>query len=244
MQIVLEHLSKAYGTSPALQDVSLTIPPGQIVALLGPNGAGKTTLLRCLAGVAAPTRGEILYDGQSFRRDRIDLRQRLAFLPDFPYVFPGMTVLRHIGMVLRLYEADQPGIEERVLELLREFDLLAQAETPLKNLSRGQVYKAALIALLAANPELWLFDEPFASGMDPRGLAALRAQVSAAVRRGRTVLYSTQILEVAERFSDRVCILHHGKVQRFAAIAELRRAATGTEPVLEELFRQLQESET
>src|SRR5262245_18651550 len=112
MHIALRGLSKAYGANNALDDVSLEIAPGQIVAVLGPNGAGKTTLLRCLAGVAIPNRGEILCDGQSFRRERIDLRRRFAFLPDFPYVFPSMTVLRHIGMVLRLYEADRPGVEE------------------------------------------------------------------------------------------------------------------------------------
>jgi ABC-type multidrug transport system ATPase subunit len=87
-----------------------------------------------------------------------------------------------------------------------------------------------------------LFDEPFASGMDPRGLAAFRSEAGAAARRGRTVLYSTQILEVAERFADRVCVLHRGKVHAFAEVAQLRQGAAATEPVLEELFRQLQEA--
>jgi ABC-type multidrug transport system ATPase subunit len=144
-------------------------------------------------------------------------------------------------MVLHLYEADAPGAEDRVLALLRAFDLLAQAEAPLKTLSRGQLYKAALVALLAVNPEVWLLDEPFASGMDPRGLASFKTEAAAAARAGRTVLYSTQILEVAERFADRVCILHRGQVHAFESVEQLRQGPSGAEPVLEELFQQLRE---
>src|SRR5437868_8727517 len=115
MQVTLEHLSKAYGTVPVLKEISLDIHPGQIVALLGTNGAGKTTLLRCLGGAAQPDHGRILYDGEEFHRGRLDLRRRFAFLPDTTFVHPQMTPLRHIGIVLRLYEADRPGVEERVL---------------------------------------------------------------------------------------------------------------------------------
>ncbi len=182
MHISVAGLTKTYGRHRALDGISMEIEPGQIVAILGPNGAGKTTLLRVLATIAAPSAGEVRLDGELLRRDRIDLRRRLFFLPDTPYVLYG-TAIRHIGMVLRLYEADRPAIEERVLELLREFDLLPLADVRLGGLSRGELYKAALVALIAADPEVWLFDEPFASGMDPRGIAALRNQAKAAVAR-------------------------------------------------------------
>lgn len=240
MHVRLQHLSKAYEGRAALADLDLDIAPGQIVALLGSNGAGKTTLLRCLAGIVVPDTGEIRYDGALFRRDRIDLRRRFSFLPDLPFVHRRMSVARQIGMVLKLYEADRPGVEERVVELLRDFDLLAEAETKMTDLSRGQAYKAALVALLAVDPELWLLDEPFASGMDPRGLTALRRHARAAAGRGRTILYSTQILEVAETFSDRVCILQRGRLHAFPQLGELRQRATngGT---LEEVFQQLHE---
>ncbi len=242
MHISIQHLTKTYDGVTVLDDVCLEIAPGQVVAVLGQNGAGKTTLLRCLASLSRPSKGEIHYDGQLFRRERIDLRRRYFFLPDYPYVLSTMTVIRHIGMVVRLYEAERPGLEDTIIQMLRDFDLLGLAETPMQYLSRGQVYKAALIALMAADPEFWMFDEPFASGMDPRGHAAFRAQAEAAVKRGRTILYSTQILEIAERFGDRVCLLHHGKVEAFKEIAQLRADATGTRPVLEELFSKLQET--
>lgn len=239
MKIELRSVSKAYGRNQALDRASLEIFPGQIVALLGANGAGKTTMLRCLAGIAAPDSGSIHYDEETFHRDHLPLRRRISFLPDFPVVFYEMTVLRHIGMVLRLYETERNGLEGRVLELLREFDLLTVAENPLNSLSRGQIYKAALVALIAVNPELWLLDEPFASGMDPHGINAFKTRARAAAREGRTIIYSTQILEVVEKFSDKACILQNGEVRAFESVEVLER--TGPQGGLEEIFRHLRE---
>src|SRR5512146_173810 len=101
MKLEVQQLLKRFKAARALDGVSLTIEPGQIVALLGPNGAGKTTLLRSLAGIVAPDDGKILYDGQRFLRARMDLRKRFLFLPDFPAVFDEWTPLQHLGMVLR-----------------------------------------------------------------------------------------------------------------------------------------------
>ena len=218
------------------------IEPGQIVSLLGPNGAGKTTLIRCLAGIAAPEKGAIYFDDQEFRRDRIDLKGRLHLLPDFPVHFWDQSVIRNIGIVLRVFEADGAGVEERVLDLLREFDLLPLALRPVSSLSRGQAYKAALIAMIAADREVWLLDEPLASGMDPLGIDALKRHAREATKRGRTILYSTQLLDVAERFSDRVCVLHKGELRAFDSIEALRLRATDKGNVLQEFFQQLREA--
>jgi ABC-type multidrug transport system ATPase subunit len=241
MKIELERLTKKYGSFAALADVSLEIAPGQLVALLGPNGAGKTTLLRCLAGIAAPTKGSIFYDGQLFQRGRQDFRRRFFFLPDFPLVFEQWSTLRHIGMVLRLYDAASPGIEDKVIEVLDEFELLPIAEKPLRTLSRGQRYKAALAAFIAADPELWLVDEPFASGMDPLGISAFKRHSRDAAARGRTVIYSTQILDAAERFSDRVGIIYRGSVVAFDSVANLEDANLPRGSVLEGIFKLLKE---
>jgi ABC-type multidrug transport system ATPase subunit len=222
-----------------LDRASLEIGGGQIVAILGANGAGKTTLLRCLAGIAAPDAGAIVYNDEAFERDKLDLRRQLFFLPDFPVVFYEMSVLRHIGMVLRVYQKDQEGIEQRVLQLLKDFDLFTVAENPLNTLSRGQVYKAALVALIAVNPEVWLMDEPFASGMDPHGINTLKRYAREAVGQGRTLIYSTQILEIVEKFSDKVCILHQGEVRAFDSVTLLENAHQGGG--LEDIFRQLRE---
>src|SRR5437867_3402448 len=242
MRIELRGVLKSYGSTRALDHISLQIEPGQIVSLLGPNGAGKTTLIRCLAGIAAPDKGAVYFDEQEFRRDRLELRRRLHLLPDFPFHFWEQSVARNIAIVLRLFDADGNGAENRVLELLRDFDLLPLALRPVGSLSRGQAYKAALVAMLAADREVWLLDEPFASGMDPHGIDAFKRHARAAASRGRTILYSTQLLDVAERFSDRVCVIHRGEVRAFDTLDQLRQQASDKHNVLEEMFRQLRES--
>ncbi len=227
----------------ALDNVSLEIESGQIVSILGPNGAGKTTLLRCLSGIVAPTSGDIRYDGEKFYRGNTAVRRRIAYLPDFPIAFPNNTVLRHIGMVLQLYGVDGSSTESRVMDLLRGFDLMPLIETPMAKLSRGQAYKAALSALLAADTELLLIDEPFASGMDPNGITFLKREARNSVKRGRTIIYSTQILDIAEKLSDRVCVVDRGEVRHYAPLAELQAVNAGSAgTVLEGLFQQLRES--
>lgn len=242
MEIVLESVTKRFGSLRALEEVSLTLEAGQIVAVVGPNGAGKTTLLRCLSAIAAPDAGRILYNGEAFNRGRVDLRSRLAFLPDFPLVFPGMTVARHISMILGLYGIEGEGVAPAVTQHLHEFDLLPLVDTRVGQLSRGQIYKTALTAVLSVDPELWMLDEPFASGMDPGGIGYFKRQARQAAGRGRTVLYTTQILDVAEKFSDRVCILHRGKLRFFDTVANLP-LHDGEGSVLEEVFRKLREED-
>ena len=222
MKVELAGISKVYGRKRVLDRVRLEISPGRIVAVVGLNGAGKSTLLHCLAGILCLNEGEIFYDDTPFSRESVDLRRRFAFLPDFPIFFREMTALEHIGMALRLYEKDGPGAEDRVLELLHAFDLMPLANTRLPAFSRGQRYKVGLTALIAAEPELWLLDEPMASGMDALGLREFRGRARAAADAGATVIYTTQILTVAEQFSDEVIVLHQGRVHARGPVASLQ----------------------
>jgi ABC-type multidrug transport system ATPase subunit len=242
MRVELRSVLKAYKATRALDHVSLTFEQGQIVSLLGPNGAGKTTLLRCLVGIAAPDKGTIYFDDAEFRRDKVELRQRMFILPDFPPLFWEQSVLRNLSIILHLYGVDNDGMEARIVELLRDFDLLPLALRPVNTLSRGQAYKVALVALIACDRELWLLDEPFASGIDPHGIDALKRHARAAAERGRIVIYSTQILDVAERFSDRVCVIHQGNVRAFDSLENLRAQAQDKNHVLEGIFRSLRET--
>jgi ABC-type multidrug transport system ATPase subunit len=129
-----------------------------------------------------------------------------------------------------------------VLDLLHEFDLLPLAMRMVGSLSRGQSYKAGLVSMLALDRELWLLDEPFASGMDPLGIDAFRRHARAAAARGHTIIYSTQLLDVAERFSDRVCLIHQGEIRAFDTLDRLRERAHDKDNVLGEMFRRLRET--
>src|SRR3954470_3528102 len=154
MDLEFRKVTKRYGGQVALDEVSLRLEPGQIVALLGLNGAGKSTLLRCASGLVAPESGEILYDGRALAREDLATRRRFLFMPDTPILFPTETVVRNLAIMLRLYEADGPGAEERVLSLLEEFDLLPVAKARVGEISRGEAYKVGLVALFAVDPEI------------------------------------------------------------------------------------------
>lgn len=204
----------------ALEQVSLELEPGQIVGVLGANGAGKTTLLNCLAGIVAPSQGAIYYDGEIFHRGKLALRRRLMFLPDFPMAFARMNVLQHIAMCVRLYDRAEPDVDN-VVKILDHLNILPLAGMPFGTMSRGQLYKASLAGLLVVDPELWILDEPMASGMDPMGIAYFKQQSRLAAARGRTVVYTTQILEIAEKFSDRICVIDHGGLRLTGKAGEL-----------------------
>jgi len=221
MRVRAEKLTKKFGWVTALDNVSLEIEPGQIVAVLGANGAGKSTLLNALAGAILLDRGEVFFDGELYTPGRTDLRRRFAFIPDIPPVPGYWTPLRFIGTTLKLYGVAGPEKDGRVKELLGQLDLLEVAGWKFRQLSRGQIYKAVLTAFLAADPELWMVDEPFASGMDPRGLNCFKQYARGAAARGRTIIFTTQIIEVTEQLAHRICILNKGRIEMFEEPARM-----------------------
>lgn len=244
MKIELRRVTKHYGSTPALDDVSLQIPPGKIAAVIGLNGAGKTTLLRLLSGIAAPTRGKVFFDGEEFSRSRLDLRRRLMFLPDFPALYGDMNVLRHAAMLLNVYQRDAAAAEDAIMNALAELDLLSLAEVPVMQLSRGQLYKAALVGLRAVDAELWLLDEPFASGLDPQGLSVLKQWSRERAVRCGTIIYSTQILEIAEKFCDVLLVVDRGRLVQTYTREQLAALPPRGPESLEMRLRQFREVTT
>jgi ABC-type multidrug transport system ATPase subunit len=222
MKLSLVGVTKSFSGRRVLDSIGLDFLPGTVTCLIGLNGAGKSTLLRCCAGLLGPTAGSVWCNGEPLERDNLALRRRMCFLPDDPPFLNEATVLSHLALVLNLYRPGETVAPDSVVALLRDFDLLPHAERPLAELSRGQRYKTALIGLLLSQATLWLLDEPFASGMDPQGMAAFKRHARAAAACGTTILYSTQILEIAERFADRIVVLDGGEVRLDLDSAALR----------------------
>ena len=238
MQIQFDSATKIYWGNTALKNVSLAIEPGKLVAVLGVNGAGKSTLLRCLATQIMLTRGRILLGGELLVRERMDLRRRLHWIHDSPAGFQNMDMLAQIAITLDAYGDIPPGIVDQVYDLIQEFSLAECEYRPVSQLSRGQRFKAALIAMIALDRELWLIDEPFASGMDPQGMKAFKKYARESTSRGNTVIYTTQILEIAETFADQVIVLNRGRLVASGTLDEIKNSSHG-EKSLQGFFDQL-----
>ncbi len=220
MKISLRGIGKSFLDDSALDDIDLDIESGELIAVVGTNGAGKTTILKILATLLSTDEGEVRMDGELLTHRRIDLRSRLHFLEESP-VLLGSTI-DHICRVVHLYDRELPGLKEKILSWLREFELMEVAHR--YGLSRGQKYKAAFVGICAANPELWLLDEPFAAGVDPTGISAMKRAINKAVGSGSTVMYSTQIVELAETFSDRILVMNRGKIELDIPTKQLKEA--------------------
>ncbi|MCB1224753.1 MAG: ABC transporter ATP-binding protein [Verrucomicrobiales bacterium] len=232
MRLELKNVSVTRGGTAVLEDVSLSLSGGKIVALVGANGVGKTTLLSALATVLQPSAGEIQVDAERLVPENLDLRRKLMFLPDFPD-FHGCDMLTMIATHLKLWRVEGVGMVDAIMGDLLALGIAPVATMSLSNLSRGQRYKAALAALFAVNPELWLLDEPFASGMDPQGIAVFREKARAVARlQGRLVIYSTQLVEVACGFADEIIVLTDGRARSYDNEKDLGRDPQALERLL------------
>jgi ABC-type multidrug transport system ATPase subunit len=241
MDIELSGLSKKFGQYEALAPTDLTLVAGKIYGLAGLNGAGKSTLLRLIYGLLAPTTGSVSFNRQPFQRSNVELRKKLFFLPDIPLTYPNFSVIRHLGMVLKVYDKLGDGIEQKVYDLLEECDLTAHFKSPMGSLSRGQLYKVCLIAMIAVDPQVWLFDEPFASGMDPQGFDLLNSVCRKATGAGKTVVFSTQIIEVTHGFADEILVIHKGHCVFNDALETLETSNAIERRNLDILFQKLKQ---
>lgn len=236
MHIELNDLSKRFGGTIALDRANLSVPPSSIIAVLGENGAGKSTLLSLLAGVLAPDEGLIRFDSQTFIREKLELRKRLLFTPDVPLMFMDRGIASNIATFAALYGTRVIDREADLIHLLEETGVAALMERSTGSLSRGQLWKAFMACVTVVQPELWLVDEPFASGMDVIGMGVFRRLARKLADAGSTIVYTTQMVDLAADFSDHVCVLRRGRVVLWETSAKLKQmiqaAPEGQENVL------------
>jgi ABC-2 type transport system ATP-binding protein len=223
--IAAAHLSRRFGSRLVVDDVSFEVGRSEIVALLGPNGAGKTTTLRMLAGLIAPTTGEIGIGGVPLTRATGPaLRRRIGFLPESPGLWDRLTVRENLTVYAGLFDIERPGpIVDRLLDV---FELSAHRHARAAELSKGTRQKVALVRALMHDPEVLLLDEP-TSGLDPEVTRSVRGLLDERRAKGCAILVSTHNLDEAERMSDRVAVLQERLVAIDRPAALRRRLTTG-----------------
>ncbi|MES1156726.1 MAG: ATP-binding cassette domain-containing protein [Alphaproteobacteria bacterium] len=202
-----EGLAKKYGARAAVQDLSFSVPRGSICGVLGPNGAGKSTTLRMLVGVLKPSAGRISVMGQKLTRDTL---RDVGYLPEDRGLYRNMSARAAIAYLARLHGMRGHTAFKRADSLLETHGLGAARRKKIKTLSKGMAQKVQVLAAIAHEPDLIIFDEPF-SGLDPVNQRALEDTIHAQAEAGRTILFSTHVMEHAERLCDRIVLIAHGR---------------------------------
>jgi ABC-2 type transport system ATP-binding protein len=235
--IELDHLVKQFGSIVAVNDVSLKIAPGEFFAMLGPNAAGKTTTIKLLTGLMKPNSGTSRICGFDIQTEPLAARQRLAYVPDFPFLYDKLTAWEFFRFTGQLFHLEAARIEKNARELVGRFHLEEFADRPLEGLSHGTRQRVAIASALLHDPEVFVIDEPMV-GLDPQHARVVKDVLKERSLAGMTVLVSTHQLSIAEEMSDRIGIINHGRLIAVGTREELRQLSHTTGH-LEEIFLSL-----
>jgi ABC-2 type transport system ATP-binding protein len=238
MVIVLDQLTKRFGAQTAVDSLSLEIPAGQIVGFLGPNGAGKSTTLKMLTGMIEPTSGKVTVCGFDLQSQPIEVKRHVGFVPESGAVFESLTGLEYLEMVAALYRIPQNAARARIKQFIAFFDLSFETLTDklLGAYSKGMRRKVVITSALLHNPPVVFFDEPL-DGLDANAAVGFKTLIQTLAREGKTIVYSSHILDVVERVCHRVIIIDKGGLLLDGKPDEL--VAAHNSGTLEKLFTQL-----
>jgi ABC-2 type transport system ATP-binding protein len=228
--VELIQLVKRFGDLVAVNGINLTVPRGEFFAVLGPNAAGKTTTLKMLAGLMRPTSGIARIGGYDVQTHPLEARQRMAYVPDFPFLYDKLTPWEFFRFTGQLFKLDAARIETEGGELVNRFNLGDFVHKPIEGLSHGTRQRVAIVSALLHDPEVFLIDEPMV-GLDPQHARIVKDTLKARSLEGMTVIVSTHQLGVAEEMADRVGIIHRGELVAVGTTDELRRQSGAPGPL-------------
>jgi sodium transport system ATP-binding protein len=234
--IEVESIVRDFGATRAVDGVSFSVEPGEVVGLLGPNGAGKTTTLRVLSTLIAPDRGRAAVDGLDVAAQPLEVRRRIGVLPDARGLYPRLTAREHVRYYGELHGLAAAALERRTQELVELLDLTAVADRRVEGFSNGERTKVALCRALVHDPGNVLLDEP-TNGLDVMSTRAVRTLIKALREQGRCVVFSSHVMQEVAALCDRIVVVAHGRVVADGTPDELRQKAGKDN--LEEAFVQV-----
>jgi ABC-2 type transport system ATP-binding protein len=232
--IELVQLVKRFGSLVAVRDLTLTVPRGEFFAILGPNAAGKTTTIRVLTGLVKPTSGRARVAGFDIQTEPIQARRRLAYVPDFPFLYDKLTPWEFFRFTGQLFDMEENLLRQRAHNLACRFHLEPYLHLPSDSLSHGTRQRVAIVSALVHQPEVFVLDEPMV-GLDPQHARILKDILKEESQRGVTIFISTHQLSVAEEMADRIGIMNEGRLVAVGTRDELRRLS-GADGALEQSF--------
>ena len=231
--IELQNLTKHYGEKVAVNDISITFPSGKIIGFIGPNGAGKTTTLKMMCGITKPTSGSVKLNHIDIGEEPLRAKEEFGFVFDSPDAFLQLTGLEYINFICTIYKVEPQIKNQKIVELSELFEISDVLNDKIETYSHGMRQKIMIIAVLMHNPNIWLLDEPL-TGLDPKSSFKLKELMRDHADMGNTVLFSTHVLEVAEKLCDEIAIIDHGVIKYQGTLEYLK--SMYPEKSLEDIF--------
>lgn len=217
----------------AVDDISFTVNNGEIFGFLGPNGAGKSTTIKTIVGINKPTKGTITINGLNIKDDPIAYKKQFSYVPDNPFLFDKYSGYEYLNFIADIYEVDEETRKERIEYYLKLFPIEGM-DTQISSYSHGMQQKLAIIGALLHDPDILILDEPMV-GLDAKSSYNLKKIMRKRVKEGKSVIFSTHVMEIVENICDRVAIISKGKIVAYGTISELKQDGKTFEEVFLEL---------
>ena len=226
--IQIDNVTKTYNNSVrAVDRLNLTVNNGEIVGFIGPNGAGKTTLVKLLmglyqmlTGILKPDSGSVIINGYNMSTEPLKAKQAIGYIADSPDMFLRLKGIEFMNLISDIYKVPSDVRKERIKTFASRFDLTDVLDEPMQNYSHGMRQKMMVAAALVHDPAVWILDEPL-TGLDPKSAFALKTMMREHADAGNSVLFSTHVLEVAEKLCDKVIIINQGRTLFYGTLDEL-----------------------
>lgn len=234
--IEIKEVTKKYGDKLAVDNVSFTVNDGDVFVFIGHNGAGKTTLIKSIVGIHDFDSGDILIDGMSIKKQPVECKKLMAFVPDNPETYEHMKAIDYINFICDMYEVDESVRKTNIKKYANLFGMEDKLNDTIDSFSHGMKQKIVLISALAHDPKILIMDEPFV-GLDPKAVFDIKEILNEMVKEGKIVFYSTHILDVAEKLCSRVAIIKDGKLVKCGSMKDIKGDKS-----LEKVFMELEEN--
>jgi len=219
----ITNVSKTYGnnTVKAVDNVSLEVTSGKILGFIGPNGAGKTTTMKMITGILKPDAGVITINGHDINQNPLAAKQSFGYVPDSPDMFLRLKGIEYLNFMADMYEVETQTRQEKITQMGETFEMTGALSSRIQSYSHGMRQKIIIMGALMHDPAVWILDEPL-TGLDPRSSFQLKEMMRKHADTGKCVLFSTHMLEVAEKLCDKIALINKGRIVFAGELEELK----------------------
>lgn len=234
--INIENLQMRFGTKEVLKGIDLTVYPGQIIGYIGPNGAGKSTTIKIILGLLEGYTGKIEIFGNEIRQDSIEYKKKIGYVPESAEIYDTLTAREYLTFIGELYGRKTSKIEEKAEKLMKILGVEEVYDSRISSFSKGMKQKVVIISSLLHNPDILFLDEPL-SGLDANSVIVVKEILDQLAQQGKTIFYSSHIMDVVEKISNRIVLLRDGQIVADGSFQTLKEQSQ--DGSLEQIFNQL-----